>query len=149
MDGSSLKQLNLGKKYGIHITSILRANHRLNIPDGEYVLFPGDKLEVIGSDEQLAKFQQAVESEVFGEDMNLENREMKLRQMIIGSDSQLIGKSLMESRIRDKYSCMVIGLEEGKENLSHFSPQRKFQEGDIVWVVGEEEALGALFADQG
>ena len=147
--GSSLKQLNLGKKYGIHITSILRANHRLNIPDGEYVLFPGDKLEVIGSDEQLAKFQQAVESEVFGEDKNLEAREMKLRQMIIGSDSQLIGKSLMESRIRDKYSCMVIGLEEGKENLSHFSPQRKFQEGDIVWVVGEEEALGALFADQG
>ena len=65
--GSSLKQLNLGKKYGIHITSILRANHRLNIPDGEYVLFPGDKLEVIGSDEQLAKFQQAVESEVFGQ----------------------------------------------------------------------------------
>ena len=147
--GSSLKQLNLGKKYGIHITSILRANHRLNIPDGEYVLFPGDKLEVIGSDEQLAKFQQAVESEVFGEDKNLEAREMKLRQMIIGSDSQLIGKSLMESRIRDKYSCMVIGLEEGKENLSHFSPQRKFQEGDIVWVVGEEESLGALFADQG
>ena len=147
--GSSLKQLNLGKKYGIHITSILRANHRLNIPDGEYVLFPGDKLEVIGSDEQLAKFQQAVESEIFGEDKNLEAREMKLRQMIIGSDSQLIGKSLMESRIRDKYSCMVIGLEEGKENLSHFSPQRKFQEGDIVWVVGEEEALGALFADQG
>ena len=144
--GSSLKQLNLGKKYGIHITSILRANHRLNIPDGDYVIYPGDKLEVIGSDDQLAKFKQAVEQEVFGEDINLEDREMKLRQMIIGSESPFIGKNLIESGIRDLYSCMVVGLEEGKENLSHVSPQRKFQEGDILWIVGEEEALQALFS---
>ena len=142
--GSSLKQLNFGKKYGVHITSILRANHRLNIPDGDYVLYPGDKLEVIGSDDQLAKFRQAVESETFGEDLHLEDREMKLRQMIIGSDSPFIGKTLIESGIRDIYSCMVVGLEEGKENLSSVSPHRKFQEGDILWIVGEEEALQAL-----
>ena len=142
--GRTLRQLNLGKKYDIHITSILRANHRLNIPDGDYVLFPGDKLEVIGSDEQLAKFKQAVEQEVLGEEVNLEDREMKLRQIIIGSDSPFIGKNLIESGIRDLYSCMVVGLEEGKENLSHVSPQRKFQEGDILWVVGEEESLNAL-----
>lgn len=63
--GCSLKQLKLGQKYGVHITSILRANHRLNIPDGEYVIYPGDKLEIIGSDDQLNKFKQAVEKEVF------------------------------------------------------------------------------------
>lgn len=143
--GSNLKQLSFGKKYGIHITSILRANHRLNIPDGDYVIYPGDKLEVIGSDDQLAKFKDAVEKEVFGEDINLEDREMKLRQLIIDSDSPFIGKTLIESGIRDLYSCMVIGLEEGKENLSSVSPNRKFQEGDIIWIVGEEESLQALF----
>lgn len=74
--GSTLKQLNLGRKYGVHITSILRANHRLNIPDGDYVIYPGDKLEIIGSDEQLNKFKHAIETEVFGEDFHLEEREM-------------------------------------------------------------------------
>ena len=142
--GSNLKQLSFGKKYGVHITSILRANHRLNIPDGDYVIYPGDRLEIIGSDEQLAKFKNAVETEVFGEDLQLENREMKLRQLIIGSDSPFIGKTLIESGIRDLYSCMVIGLEEGKENLSPVSPKRRFEEGDIIWIVGEEEALQAL-----
>ena len=142
--GCSLKQLKLGQKYGVHITSILRANHRLNIPDGEYVIYPGDKLEIIGSDDQLNKFKQAVEKEVFGEDLFLEEREMKLRQMIIGEGSQFIGKTLIESGIRDIYSCMVVGLEEGKENLSPVRPNRKFQEGDIIWVVGEEEALQTL-----
>lgn len=144
--GSSLKELSFGKKYGIHITSILRANHRLNIPDGDYVIYPGDKLEVIGSDDQLSKFQHAVETETFGEDLYLEDREMKLRQMIIGSESPFIGKNLIESGIRNRYSCMVIGLEEGKENLSPVSPHRKFQEGDILWIVGEEEALQALLS---
>jgi CPA2 family monovalent cation:H+ antiporter-2 len=71
-------------------------------------------------------------------------REMKLRQLVIGSDSPFIGKTLIESGIRDLYSCMVVGLEEGKESLSAFRPNRRFQEGDIIWVVGELEALDAL-----
>ena len=144
--GSNLKQLSLGKKYGVHVSSILRANHRLNIPDGDYIIYPGDKLEVIGSDDQLSKFRYAIETETFGEDLQLEDREMKLRQLIIGSDSPFIGKTLIESGIRDLYSCMVIGLEEGKENLSPVSPTRRFQEGDIIWIVGEEESLQTLLS---
>ena len=142
--GATLRQLDLGRKYGVHISSILRANHRLNIPDGNYIIFPGDKLQVIGSDDQLSKFGQAISQEVIGEDPDIELREMKLRQLIIGSDSPFIGKTLEESGIRDVYSCMVVGLEEGKENLSPFHPKRRFQEGDIIWIVGEQEALQAL-----
>jgi monovalent cation:H+ antiporter-2, CPA2 family len=39
---------------------------------------------------------------------------------------------------------MVVGLEEGKENLSQIHPKRKFQKGDIIWVVGEKESLEAI-----
>ena len=144
--GSTLKQLNLGRKYGVHVSSILRAGNRLNIPDGDYVIFPGDKLEVIGSDSQLAKFGAALGEEVLTEDVNLEEREMKLRQLIIGKESPFIGKTLIESGIRNVYSCMVVGLEEGKENLSAFNPHRRFEEGDIIWIVGEQESLDALLS---
>ena len=71
---------------------------------------------------------------------------MKLRQLIIDADSPFIGKTLQESGIRSTYSCMVVGLEEGKENLSSVPATRRFQEGDILWVVGEEEALKALLS---
>ena len=142
--GQTLKQLNLGQKYGVHVSSILRGGWRLNIPDGDYVIFPNDILQVIGSDAQFSTFRQALEDSLIGEDPDLESREMKLRQMIIGSDSPFIGKTLIESKIRDLYSCMVVGLEEGKESLSPFRPNRKFEEGDIIWVVGEEESLNEL-----
>ena len=144
--GRTLKQLNLGRKYGVHVSSIMRGGHRLNIPDGDYIIFPGDRLQVIGSDDQLTKFHQALQNEVLGEDDELEKREMKLRQLVIGADSPFIGKTLEESGIRSRYSCMVVGLEEGKENLSAIPPTRRFQEGDIIWIVGEEEALSAILA---
>ena len=142
--GKTLKQLNLGRKYGIHVSSIMRGGHRLNIPDGDYIIFPSDHLQVIGSDSQLANFGHALKTELMAEDHDLESREMKLRQLIIGADSPFIGKTLEDSGIRNRYSCMVVGLEEGKENLSSFPPQRKFHEGDIIWVVGEQESLDAL-----
>jgi len=143
--GMTLRQLNLGRRYGVHVSSILRGGHRLNIPDGDYVIFPADRLQVIGSDSQLSQFQQALQQEVWGEEPDMEKREMKLRQLIIGADSSLVGKTLEESGIRSNYSCMVVGLEEGKENLSQVNPNRRFEEGDIIWLVGEEESLRALF----
>ena len=142
--GKTLKELNLGQKYGVHVSSILRGGWHLNIPDGDCILFPCDVLQVIGSDEQFTAFREAINQSIIGEDPNLEKREMKLRQFIIGSDSPFVGKTLIESHIRDKYSCMVVGLEEGKESLSPFKPTRQFQAGDIIWMVGEEESLTAL-----
>ena len=145
--GQSLKQLNLGKKYGVHISSILRSGWRINIPDGDYVLFPGDILQAIGSDEQFSAFREALDRERLGTDPNSEKRLMKLRQLVISGASPFVGKTLIESGIRDHYSCMVIGLEEGKQNLSAFPPNRKFKEGDIIWVVGEEESLDTLIKE--
>ena len=147
--GHTLRQLNLGHKYGVHISSILRGGFRLNIPDGNYILYPGDKLQVIGSDDQLTKFHQAIETEVLGEDTELEKREMKLRQIIISEDSPFIGKTIEESGIRRLYNCMVVGLEEGKENLSSIPLTRKFEEGDILWIVGEQEDLDLIATKKG
>ena len=144
--GRTLKQLDLGRKYGVHVSSILRGTFRINIPDGDTVIFPQDKLQVIGSDAQLDQMRHAVETEVMAhdDDDDLESHEMKLRQLIIAADSPFVGKTLQESGIRSHYSCMVVGLEEGKENLSPVSPQYRFQQGDIIWVVGEHQAINAL-----
>ena len=142
--GNTLKELNLGKKYGVHISSILRGGFRMNIPDGDYVLYPCDRLQVIGSDEQLAKFAHALETDTIQEDLKLENREMKLCQVIVSKTSPFVGKTLEESGIRSIYGCMVVGLEEGKENLSPVSPKRRFLEGDIIWVVGEQESINTI-----
>ncbi len=139
--GKSLKDLHLRQRFGVDMSSIMRGSQRLNIPNGDTVVFPGDKLQVIGNDEQLQKFASALNSDLVPEDPEIEKREMKLQQLIIGSKSEFCGKSLIESGIRDKYNCMVVGLEEGQENLTKVAPTRVFEKGDILWIVGEESDL--------
>ena len=139
--GKSLQQLHPRQRFGIDMSSIMRGSQRLNIPNGETIIFPGDKLQVIGNDEQLQKFATSIAQDIYPEDLEIEKREMKLRQLIISSKSEFCGKSLIESGIRDKYNCMVVGLEEGQENLTKIAPSYVFQKGDILWIVGEESDL--------
>lgn len=139
--GKTLKELHLRERFGIDMSSIMRGSQRLNIPNGDTVIFPGDKLQVIGNDDQLQKFATALSTDLIPEDLEIEKREMKLRQLIISGKSEFCGKSLLESGIRDKYNCMVVGLEEGQENLTKIAPTRTFEKGDILWIVGEESDL--------
>ena len=139
--GKSLKELHLRERFGIDMSSIRRGSQRLNIPNGDTVIFPGDKLQIIGNDDQIHKFSQTLTSELAPEDVDIEKREMKLRQLIISGGSEFLGKTLIESGIRDKYNCMVVGLEEGRENLTRVLPTRVFKKGDIIWLVGEEADL--------
>jgi CPA2 family monovalent cation:H+ antiporter-2 len=142
--GQALNQLQLGSKFGVHVSSILRASRRINIPDGNSIIFPGDRIRAIGSDDQLQKMRAALENEVYGEDLELEKREMHLRQIVVTSQTPFVNMALKESGIRDRYNCMVVGLEEGKENLSNVSPNYRFKEGDIIWIVGEEASIQSI-----
>ena len=139
--GKTLGELQVGRRFGVHVSSILRGRRRINIPGGDTVLFPNDRIQVIGSDDQLANFNTIINKELHEDDPDIEKREMKLRQIIVNSNSPFIGKTLQESGIRDIYNCMVVGLEEGEENLTAMSPARRFEKGDIIWIVGEEDDL--------
>ena len=142
--GKSLKELKFRNRFGVHVSCIIRGVQRINIPTGSTVLFPNDKIQVIGDDEQLSGFGKTMNTEVYKEDPEIEKRDMKLRQLVISGNSPFIGKTLSESGIRDKYNCMVVGVEEGQEKLTMINPSRTFCKGDILWVVGEEEALNKL-----
>ena len=139
--GHTLRELNLRQRFGIDMSSIYRGSRRINIPNGDTTIFPCDKLQIIGNDEQTQKFNNALQTELVPEDLDIEKREMKLRQLVISGKSEFCGKTLGESGIRDKYDCMVVGLEEGLESLTKISPSYTFQKGDIIWLVGEEAAL--------
>lgn len=139
--GKTLAELNLGKRFGIHVSSIHRGNTLINIPAGHDMLFPNDTLHVIGSDNQLTTLNNALQQEVVQEPTDLENHEMVLRRFAIGSDSPFLGKSLLTSELRDKYNCMLVGLEEDEENLTLVAPTYCFQHGDILWIVGETDDI--------
>lgn len=145
--GKTLAQLNLGRCYGVNVVSVLRGNRRINIPSGTTPVLPGDRLQVIGSDEQLATFnremerqaQQAQERSADGES------EMKLQRLVITSDSLFRGKSIQQAGFRQDYHVLVVGLEvDDSSSLETPNLQTPLDEGDVLWVVGEEANLARL-----
>nr|WP_314980143.1 cation:proton antiporter [uncultured Prevotella sp.] len=144
--GKTLYSLKLRNRFGVHISSILRGSKHINIPNGGTILFPGDKLQAIGNDEQLTKLSKAMKAELQPTITNIEKHEMKLRSFTISKTSPFIGKTLKDSGIRDEYNCMVVGVDEGQKNLTLITPSRSLQAGDVLWVVGEEKDLERILA---
>ena len=142
--GRTLRSLQLRNRFGVHVSSILRGSHRMNIPNGNTILFPGDKLQAIGDDEQLTLFSHVMKAELQPEDTDIEKHEMKLRCFTVSKTSPFIGKTLRDSGIRDKYNCMVVGVDEGQKNLTLITPSRCLQAGDMLWVVGEQGDLDRI-----
>ena len=142
--GLCLADLRLSNRFGIHVSSILRGHRRINIPGGDDIVFPGDKLQVIGSDSQLAAAHAALAVDIEPDDPDIEKREMRLSQIIIDKHSPFVGKTLPETGLRSEFNCMVVGREEGKEYLSMVGATYKMRLGDILWIVGEDESLRRL-----
>ena len=90
---------------------------------------------MIGTDEQLNVFSSAMQSGAKIDWDVYEKGEMILKQFIVDTDSVFLGKTIRESGIRDKYHCMIAGVE--REDGTLMVP-------DVVWVVGEKEHVYQL-----
>ena len=145
--GQTLAKLNLGRRFGVHVASILRGKERLNIPSGNAVVLPGDHLQVIGTDEQLSSFAHELESQAQQSQSNdSEQAEMKLRRLAIEEGSRFVGQTIQQSGIRQDYRCLIVGFEsdDDRNSLLAPDPQHPLAASDVIWVVGEDENLAAL-----
>lgn len=142
--GKTLQELNLGKNYGVHIASILRGKKRINIPGGNERIFPSDKLQVIGTDDQLNTFSDNIQKGAIPQWETYEQSEMNLKQFIIDANSIFLGKNIRQSGIREKYHCMIVGIERENGILMAPNVNIPFEEGDIIWIVGEKENVYQL-----
>ena len=145
--GRTLADLNLGRQYGVHVVSVQRGSQRLNIPSASTRILPGDRLQVIGSDHQLTAFGQALEhkSAEASQAAASPADEVKLRRILLNFGSPLVGKTIKDSGIRERFHCLIVGLEaEGTEELRSPNPTEPLHISDIIWVVGEEADLAQL-----
>lgn len=146
--GKTLAELNFGKEYGVHVVSILRGKKRINIPGAMDRLFPQDKLQVIATDEELNRFGKEMAKVSELDTDVVEKSETILRQFRIDAGSPFLGKTLKEAGIREKYHCLIAGVERGSDELHAPDPHEPFAEGDVVWIVGEKADVYKLVGEK-
>ena len=141
--GKTLKELNFRKLCNINVVTIIRGDIRINIPGGNERLFPFDKIVVVGSDDDLEHFRTYVDEryQSYLQRRVTHQQEVNIEQFQIQKGSQLIGRTIQDSGIRDQAACLVIGIERGTTSLKNPAPTVSFEEGDLVWIVGEHEKV--------
>lgn len=138
--GKTLAQLNFGQRFGIQVVSILRGGLRINIPKATDRVFPQDRIQVIGSDSDLETFgNQLTASAIDLEDERYHSGEMLLRCVPVDGTSPFLGRTIRDAGIREKWHCLVAGVEKPDGALHTPDLHIPFEEGDVLWIVGEKE----------
>ena len=141
--GKRLRDLDFRKICNVNVVTIVRGDRRINIPGGDERLYPFDKIVVVGADSDLEHFRTYIEEKY--EDYQKQVHEaagtVSIEQFQVTADSGLVGHSIRESGIRERAECLVIGIERGNCSLKNPDPTTCFEEGDLVWIVGERKNM--------
>lgn len=143
--GKTLIDLQFREDFGINIAEIERGNFRIPNPQRNDFIFPGDKLIVIGTDEQLEKFRQTL-------DMTLpqvlnDNEDVILQRFVVEPHSILHRKTIRETGIRERTKGLVVGIERDGERILNPPSTAQFMIGDIVWIVGVQTKVQQLISE--
>ncbi|MES2555143.1 MAG: cation:proton antiporter [Bacteroidota bacterium] len=143
--GMTLMDSKLRETYGINIAVIRRNGLTINVPNRNERLYPNDVLSVIGTDEQLRKFEHLIEISVSKSFVEPRiQTEVSLHHFTIGAKSTFIGKTIRETSIRERSHGLVVGVERDGERILNPESDLIFEEYDTVWLVGDEKRIQVI-----
>ena len=141
--GKTLEELQWREKIGINIAMIKRGQLSIPSPQRAERIFPGDKLFIICTDAQEIKMNAVLRPDK----RQLEKQqevEMELDKFTLNSDSPFIHHTIRESGIRAATNGLVVGVERNGERLLNPASDFVFEQGDVVWIVGEKKLINTI-----
>lgn len=150
--GRTLADNNLRAEARLNVVAIQRAPAgQIEHPDPGAVVSEGDVLTVKGTSEDVQRAAQALalgvqpESTKLGEDLA---GELGVAEVLLTPRSRLIGYSLRETRFRDLYQVIVLGILRQGEPVPGPTSQAKLRFGDTLLVQGTWEQIAGLRAER-
>ena len=142
--GVPLGELNWRTKFHINIAYIKRGDRIIQMPNSESVLYPLDEIGIIGTDEQIQKFENYLK--IIGESVPTITEDTK-DHINITMDKVVIPDNVPEIQyqdigwIKDASFGIVVSLERNGE--ISFNPDRDviIEPGDYLTIVADKKKL--------
>ena len=139
--GKSLQELAIRETFGINVVLIERGSKTIQLPRPTEVLYPFDRIEVVGTDEQLEVFRGHVEISTNGDLYIAHDDLIILERIEVKSGYNIRGKSIRNSQIREKTHGMIVGLERNGERILNPDSSMIIENDDVLWVAGERDLI--------
>ena len=162
--GKSLKTLDFRQNYGCNVLQLSNPHRTVDMPGAEQIVTSNDTLLVIGTAAQLQIFDGAVKQRKLG--VQQLQPPQSLRQFMLASHMQkpeqqflslaitidkhspLLGTSMKDAQLRNKWSCLVIGLERGAFTITNPHVSLTFEENDLLWILGKQKMMNTLIREE-
>ncbi|WP_333809593.1 cation:proton antiporter domain-containing protein [Flavobacterium sp.] len=138
--GKTLEELKIREQFGINIAAIKRGDVTINIPIRTERLFPGDEINVIGTDEQVKLFKNYLDKHEIDAPEATEKEDIILQQLEL-KNRVCIGKSIRESQIREKTHGIIVGIERNGKRILNPESNWILESDDIIWIAGNKKKI--------
>lgn len=139
----TLVQSGIKEDFGVTLAMIERGDQRILAPTRDQYLLPGDKLFLIGEDEQLIKIQELIERKP-AEDKTPLLDSFGLTSLTLLPTDHFVNQSIRECGLRETVNGLIVGLErDGKRYLSPDSGMILLPK-DLIWIVGDLNLIKML-----
>ncbi|MEY2985368.1 MAG: sulfur deprivation response regulator [Cyanobacteriota bacterium] len=152
--GQTLRQSGLQRKFDIDVLEIIHNGTHFPQPLADKILTLGDILLVRGGREDLLRVKDERGIEILADvkflsnepapAVQLESAEEKVAEVLILSNSRLIGSTLKELRFRQRYNATVIAIRRGEELIRQRLGKVRLKFGDLLLLQGPRESFLGL-----
>ena len=150
--GQTLRESEIQRKFDIDVLEIIHNEDHFPQPLADKTLSIGDILIVRGGREELLKVKDERGIEILADvqfserilEKELVSNEEKVAEVLILSNSRLIGTTLKELRFRQRYNATVLAVRRGEELIRERIGKLKLKFGDLLLVQGPKESFLGL-----
>jgi CPA2 family monovalent cation:H+ antiporter-2 len=141
-----IKDLPLRSEFGCTVVRIERQGIVLPNPKPDTILFPNDKLLLLGTDANLLSAETWLNKPCSAiENSELPGlSELSLGHLTVPRISRHAGKSLGELEVRSLLGIQVVGIERGHNSLLSPGPKENIEPGDQLLVLGTPAQVSDL-----
>lgn len=150
--GQTLRSSEIQRKFDLDVLEIIRNDEHFPPPLADKVLTLGDILLVRGSRNSLLNIKDERGVEILADfkfnstDMEKENSQEgeKIAEVLILSNSRLIGTTLKDLRFRQRYNCTVLAIRRGEELIRERLGKVTLKFGDLLLIQAPKESFIGL-----
>jgi CPA2 family monovalent cation:H+ antiporter-2 len=141
-----ISELPLRSDFGCTIVRIERQGLALSNPGPDTLLFPNDKLLLLGLEQSLeaaeAWLNEAKRANETADHPALS--ELSLGHLMVPAASRHAGKSLGQLGLRSQFGIQVVGIERGHDSVLSPGPGENLVPGDQLLVLGTPEQVSDM-----
>jgi CPA2 family monovalent cation:H+ antiporter-2 len=146
--GKTLQELKIRENFGINVVLIERGSKTIHLPRPTEVLYPCDRIEVIGTDDQLDIFRGHVEVSTNGDVYMAHEDSIVLERVEVRNEYNIRGKTIRNSQIREKTHGMIVGLERNGERILNPDSSMIIENQDVLWIAGDRDLIKEFMANK-